>query len=271
MRKLAAALCLVSACYRTTEWGSVGEYRGHNSKTSEQQVGEKQSAAIDDTNGLRATVTSQAQCRSQLTGDHLEEKQESTKQLQGAGWMVAGSLLVGAAGAFAILFAAADANNQDVYGNQLPSRLSASTRTDLIIAGSAGVLVAIGGIVAVVELPSERRNSRWIPLEGDPKQVFTTDEPQPCSSPATPVAAAAFHIEAEYAKGKLAFDVPTDSAGIAVVDLATLRAVAGWCGEGEVTATVLDQTWHGTVEGQRAPLEQITDEKARALAELCSH
>lgn len=271
MKKWIAALCLVTACYRTTEWGSIGEYRGHNSKTSEQQVGEKQSASIDDANGLRATVTSQPQCRTRLAGDHLEEKQESTKQLQAAGWMVAGSLLIGAAGAFGILFAAADANNQDVYGNHLPSRLSSSTRTDLIVAGSIGVLLAIGGIVAVVELPSERRNSRWVPLEGDPKQVFTTEDPQPCQAPATPVAGAALHVEVEYGKSKLAFDVPTDSAGIAVVDLATLRAVAGWCGEGTVTATVLDQTWHGTVEGQRAPLEQITDEKARALAELCSH
>jgi hypothetical protein len=271
MRKLIALLCLVTACYRTTEWGSVGEYRGHNSKTTEQQVGEKQTATIDESNGLRATVMSQAQCKSLMTGDHLEEKQESTKQLQGAGWMVVSSLLIGAAGAFGILFAAADANNQDVYGNQLPSRLSSSTRTDLIVAGSVGVLLGIAGVVAVVELPSEKRNTRWIPLEGDPKQVFTNVDPQPCSTPATPVAGTPVHVVAEFAKDKLEYDVMTNAAGVATIDLPTLHAVAGWCGDANVTVTVLDQTWHGPIDGTRAPLEQITDQKARALAESCSH
>ena len=271
MRKLVALLCLVTACYRTTEWGSVGEYRGHNSHTTEQRVGEKQTATFDDTTGLRATVVSQALCRGQLTGDHLEEKQESTKQLQGSGWMIVGSLLLGAAGAFAILFAASDANNQDVYGNQLPSRLSSSTRTDLIVGGSVGVLLGIAGVVAVVELPSEKRQSRWIPLEGDPKQVYTSEEPQPCPGAATPVAGTAVHVEVKHEKDSLTFDVPTDSSGVAVIDLVALREVAGWCGEGNVTATVLDQTWTGTVDGTRAPLEQITDQRARALAESCSH
>jgi hypothetical protein len=269
---LLASLCLVTACYRTTEWGSIGEYRGHNSHTDEQQVGTKQTAVFDDSTGLRATVSTKAQCRELLLGDHLEEKQESTKQLQGKGWMIVSSLLVGAAGAFGILFAASDANNQDIYGNQLPSRLSSSTRTDLIVAGSVGVLLGIAGVIAVVELPDVRRQSRWVPLEGDPKQVFTSEEPQPCSIPSQPVAAVSVHVEARFDKGStLSFDVLTDASGIANVDLVMLREIAGWCGEGVVTATALDQTWHGTVDGTRAPLEQITDEKARSLAESCSH
>lgn len=271
MRKFIASLCLVTACYRTTEWGSVGEYRAHNSKSTEEHVGDKQTATIDDTNGLRATVTSQSQCRTLLAGDHLEQKQESTKELQGPGWMIVGGLLTGAAGAFGILFAVSDANNQDVYGQPLPSRLSSSTRTDLIIAGSAALLLGIAGVVAVIELPNQKRNTRWVPLEGDPKQVFTSDEPQPCSGGSTPVAGAEVHVVAEYAKATLTYDLTTDAAGVATVDLINLRRAAGWCGDANVTVTVLDQTWHNTVDGTRAPLEQITDPKARELAESCSH
>jgi len=139
------------------------------------------------------------------------------------------------------------------------------------IGGSVGVLLGIAGVVAVVELPSEKRQSRWIPLEGDPKQVYTSEEPQPCPGAATPVAGTAVHVEVKHEKDSLTFDVPTDSSGVAVIDLVALREVAGWCGEGNVTATVLDQTWTGTVDGTRAPLEQITDQRARALAESCSH
>jgi hypothetical protein len=271
MRKLIALLCLVTACYRTTEWGSVGEYRGHPGHTIEQQVGEKQTASIDDSAGLKATVTSQAQCRSQLIGENLEEKQDSTKQLQGSSWMIVSSLLIGAAGAFGILFAAADANNQDVYGNMLPSKLSSTTRTELIVAGSAGVLVGIAGVVAVILLPSERRQSRWVPLEGDPKSVYTTDDPMPCQGAPKPVPGVTMHVAAKFDKGTIEYDVPTDGNGTANFELTSLQKVAGWCGAGNVTATILDQTWHGPVEGVKAPLEQITDEKARELAEACSH
>jgi len=269
MRKLAVALSLLAACYRTTEWGSSGEYRGHATHTSEQQVGVKQTASFDEHEGLHATVTSQGQCRPLLLGDQLEQKEESRRELRGTGWMIGGSLLVGAAGAFGILFAAADANNQDVYGNPLPPRLSSSTRTDLIVAGSAVVLLAIGGIVAAVELPSEKRDSRWTPVPGNPKQVFTSDEPQPCASPATPAAGVAVHVEARFDRGTFEWDVPTDSSGTATIDLATARAVAGWCGEGTVNATVLDQTWHGTVDGTRGPVDQISDAQGRALAVSC--
>jgi len=261
-------LCLVTACYRTTEWGAMGEFRGHATHTSEQEVGTKQTAVFDES-GARVTVTQQPQCRPLLIGDHLEEKQEATRQLQGRGWMVVGSLLVGAAGAFAILFAAADANNTDVYGNQLPSRLSSSTRTDLYVIGGIGVAAAIGGMIAVVELPEQKRKSRWVPVEGNAGQVFTSEEPQPCSTPATPVAGAKVHVEAKFDRGSYEWDVETDANGIAVIDLAVAREVAGFCGEGSITATALDQTWKGPLEGSRVPFDQITDANAHALAALC--
>jgi hypothetical protein len=270
MRKFIASLCLVTACYRTTEWGSVGEYRAHNSKSTEEHVGDKQTATIDDTNGLRATVTSQGQCRTLLAGDHLEQKQESTKELQGPGWMIVGGLLTGAAGAFGILFAAADKNNQDVYGNPLPPRYSDSVHNTLFVAGGVTLALAIGGIIAAIELPESRHHERWVPVEGDPHELVTTDESQPCTTPPSPVPDVLVHVEAKFDKGtSLAWDVKTDAKGSAPVDLALVRAVAGWCGEAVVVATVLDQTWHGTTAGTKVPLDQIADEKIRALAASC--
>lgn len=271
MKLFPAVAVILAGCYHTTEWGGTGDYRAHNSHTGERQVETEQVARFDEHDGIHAFVEQRGRCKPLLLGDHFEEKQDQTKRLTGKGWLVAGSLIVGAAGAFGILFAVSDANNQDVYGQPLPSRLSSSTRTDLIIAGSAALLLGIAGVVAVIELPNQKRNTRWVPLEGDPKQVFTSDEPQPCSGGSTPVAGAEVHVVAEYAKATLTYDLTTDAAGVATVDLINLRRAAGWCGDANVTVTVLDQTWHNTVDGTRAPLEQITDPKARELAESCSH
>ncbi|MBV8761626.1 MAG: hypothetical protein JO257_30300 [Deltaproteobacteria bacterium] len=269
MRK-AAVLALVAACYRTSEWGATGEFRAQHQKNDEQQVTTVKQASFDEKDGLRATVVDKGMCRPLLLGDHIEQEQASTKELTGTGWLVTGSLITGALGAFGILFAAADANNQDVYGNHLPSRLSSTTRTELIIGGSALVLLAIGGVVAAVELPSERRNKRWIPVEGDPKQIFTAEDPVPCSAPATPVSGVEVTIEAKFGKGKpLAWTVATDASGTAEIDLDRIRTLAGWCGVALVTAKALDQTWTGPVEGQRTPLAQIQDDTLRSMAAGC--
>ncbi len=269
MRK-AAVLALVAACYRTSEWGATGEFRAQHQKNDEQQVSTVQQASFDEKDGLRANVVSRGMCRPLLLGDHIEQEEQSTKVLTGTGWLVTASLVAGAIGAFGILFAAADANNQDVYGNHLPSRLSSSTRTELIISGSALVLLGIGGIVATVELPSERRNKRWVPIDGNPKQIFTAEDPVPCSGAATPVAGVAVSVEAKFGKGKpLAWTVPTDASGTAPIDLERVRTVAGWCGVALVTAKALDQTWTGPVEGDKKPLAEIQDDQLRALAAAC--
>ena len=269
MRK-AAVLALVAACYRTTEWGPTGEFRAQHQKNDEQQVTTVKQASFDEKDGLRATVVTKGMCRPLLLGDHIEQEEASTKVLTGTGWLVTASLVAGAIGAFGILFGAADANNQDVYGNHLPSRLSSSTRTELYISG--GVLVALGiaGVVAVVELPSEKRNKRWIPVEGDPKQIFTAEDPVPCSAPATPVSGVEVTVEATFQKAKpLAWTIVTDANGVAEIDLDKVRTIAGWCGVALLTAKVLDQTWTGPVEGPRTPLAQIQDDTLRGIAAGC--
>ncbi|HSN26592.1 MAG TPA: hypothetical protein VLT45_09905, partial [Kofleriaceae bacterium] len=269
MRK-AAVLALGAACYHTSEWGVTGDFRAQHQKTDEQQVNTVKQASFDEKDGLRANIVLKGMCRPLLLGDHIEQEEQSTKVLTGTGWLVTASLLAGAIGAFGILFAAADANNQDVYGNPLPSRLSSSTRTTLIISGSALVLLGVGGIVATVELPSERRNKRWMPVSGDPKQIFTADDPVPCSGAATPVAGAPVTVEAKFGKGQpLTWTVMTDASGTATIDLERVRTVAGWCGVALVTAKALDQTWTGPVEGDRTPLAQIQDDQLRALAAAC--
>lgn len=269
MRK-AAVLALLAACYRTSEWGATGDFRAQHQKTDEQQVTTVKQASFDEKDGLRANVVSKGMCRPLLLGDHIEQEEASTKELTGTGWLVTASLITGAAGAFGILFAAADANNQDVYGNSLPSRFSSTTHTELIVAGSAMVLLGIAGIVAVVELPSQKRNHRWIPVEGDPKQIFTAEDPVPCGAPATPEAGVEVTVEAKFHKGApMAWTVTTDSSGSAPIDLERVRTVAGWCGLALVTAKVLDQTWTGPVEGQKTPLAQIQDDQLRAMAASC--
>jgi hypothetical protein len=265
-----AVAVLLAGCYHTTEWGGTGDYRAHNSHTGERQVETEQVARFDEHDGIHAFVEQRGRCKPLLLGDHFEEKQDQTKRLSGKGWMVAGSLILGAAGAFGILFAAADKNNQDVYGNPLPSRYSDSVHNELFVAGGVTLAIAIGGIIAAIELPEERHHERWVPVEGDPHEIVTTDELQPCAAPATPVADVAVHVEAKFEKGtSVAWDVKTDARGSAPVDLSLVRAVAGWCGEAVVVATVLDQTWHGTTAGTKVPLDQIADEKIRALAASC--
>jgi hypothetical protein len=263
-------VAVLAGCYHSTEWGGTGDYRAHASHTGEQQVDTQQVARFDEKDGIRALVEQKGRCRPTLVGDHIEERQEQTKRLGGKGWMVAGSLLVGAAGAFGILFAAADKNNQDVYGNHLPPRYSDSVHNTLFVTGGVALAVAIAGIITAVELPEERRHERWVPVEGDPHEIATSDELVPCTAPASPVAGVPVHIEAKFEKGtSLAWDVKTDASGAAPVDLVPVRAVAGWCGEAVVVATVLDQTWHGTTAGEKLPLDQIADDKLRALAASC--
>jgi hypothetical protein len=269
MRK-AAVLALVAACYRTSEWGATGEFRAQHQKNDEQQVTTVQQASFDEKDGLRATVVSRGMCRSLMLGDHIEQEEASTKVLTGTGWLVTASLLTGALGAFGILFAAADAHNQDVYGNQLPPRYSSTTHTEMIVTGSVLVVLGIAGIVAVVELPSEKRNKRWIPVSGDPKQIFTAEDPVPCSAPPTPVSGVEVTVEAKFQKGQpMAWTVATDASGSVAIDLERVRTVAGWCGLALVTAKALDQTWTGPVEGQKTPLAQIQDDQLRAMAAGC--
>lgn len=270
MRKLAATLCLLAACYRTTEWGSTGEFRGHATHTSEQEVDKKQTAAFDDKNGLIATVTEQGMCRPLLLGENLEEKQEATSTLAHPGTMIVTSLLVGIAGAVGILLAIEDINNQDFYGNPLPPRFSSTTHTYMIVGGSALTLLGAGGVVATILMPSAKHHQRWVPVEGNPTQVVTSEEPQPCQTPAAPVAGVKVTVEAKFAKGAtLSYDVVTGADGTVKIDLATLRAVAGWCGVGQVTAKVLDQTWDSALEGTPGPVAQIQDDKARDVATGC--
>ena len=269
MRKV-AILALVSACYRTTEWGATGEFRAQHQKNDEQQVGVVQQASFDEKDGLRAIVVSKGMCRPLILGDHIEQEEASTRVLTGTGWLVTSSLIVGAIGAFGILFAAADANNQDFYGNSLPSRLSSTTRTELIVSGSVLLAAGIAGIVAVVELPSEKRHKRWVPVDGNPKQIFTADDPVPCGAAATPVPGVEVAVEAKFQKGQpMTWTVKTDENGSAVIDLDRVRTIAGWCGLALVTAKVSDQTWTGPVEGPKTPLAQIQDDTLRALAAAC--
>jgi len=269
-RGAVAALALVAACYRTSEWGATGEYRAQHSHTSEQQVGTTQTATFDERDGVHATVLSHGLCRPQLFGDHLEQEESAKRELTGVGLMVGTSLGLGVVGAFGILFAAADANNTDVYGNQLPSRLSSDTRTELIISGSILTAIAIAGIAAVIELPSQKINKRWVPVEGDPKQMFTSDEPGPCGDAPVPAAGVAVHVEVRFRKGEpMTWDVKTDASGVATIDLTRARQVAGYCGEGTATARVLDQSWSGGVDIVKVPLDQMVDDQARALATAC--
>jgi hypothetical protein len=271
VRLFPVAVAILGACYHTTEWGSTGDYRAHASHTGEQQVETQQVARFDEKDGIRAIVESKGRCRPTLEGDHIEERQASTTRLSGTGWLVAGSLIVGAAGAFGILFAAADENNQDVYGNPLPPRYSDSVHNTLFVAGGVTLAVAIAGIVAAVELPEEKRHERWLPVEGNPHTVITSDELVPCAAAATPVEGASVHVAVKFEKGTgLEYDMKTDATGSAVIDMLPVRTVAGWCGEGVVTATVLDQTWHGTTAGTKVPLDQIPNEKLRALAASCA-
>jgi hypothetical protein len=263
-------VAVLAGCYHSSEWGGTGDYRAHASHTSEQQVDSEQSARFDEKDGIRAIVEKKGRCHPILEGDHIEERQESTKRLAGKGWMVAGSLVLGAAGAFSILFSAADENNRDVYGNQLPPRYSDSVHNTLFVSGGIALAAAIAGIIVAVELPEEKRHERWVPVEGDPHQVVTSDELQPCAAPPVGVPDVVVHIEAKFEKGTaLAWDVKTDAAGSAPVDLEPVRAVAGYCGEAIIVATVLDQTWHGTTAGQKIPLDQIGSQKLRELAASC--
>jgi len=209
-------------------------------------------------------------CRPQLSGDHLEQEETAKRELTGVGYMVGFSLGLGALGAFGILYAAADANNTDIYGDPIPSRLSSGTRTELVVSGSILTALAVAGIVAVIELPDQKVNKRWIPVEGDPKQIYTSDEPGPCSDPATPAQGVAVHVEVHFRKGEpLAWDIPTDASGVATIDLTRARQVAGYCGEGTATAKAVDQSWSGGVDAVQVPLDQIADDQARALATAC--
>jgi hypothetical protein len=271
MRKL-AILALVASCYRTSEWGTTGEYRAHNSKSSEQQVSTQQQATFDERDGVKAVVMLHGLCRPLLLGDHFEQEESSKRELVGTGWMVGTSLGLGAVGAFGILLAAADANNQDVYGNRLPSKFSSTTHTELYISGAALLAVAVAGIIAVVELPSEKRSKRWAPVEGDPKQIVTSEEPVPCTAPPTPVAGVEVSVVAKFQHGApLAWTTATDASGTAVIDFERVKVLAGWCGFATVTAKVLDQTWTGPIESLRTPLDQIADDQLRALAAACQN
>lgn len=271
MRLFPVALATLAACYHTTEWGGTGDFRAHNSHPGEQLVETQTVAQFDEHDGIHAVVVKQGRCKETLVGDHFEEKQERSKHLVGKGWLVAGSLLVGAAGAFGILFAAGDANNTDVYGDPLPSHYSDSFHNTMYAAGGVTLLVAVAGIVAAIELPEVRRKDRWIPVEGDPHELALTDELTPCKAAPAPAADVPVHVDVKFEKGTaLAWDVKTDATGSAPVDLAPVRAVAGWCGEAIVVATVLDQTWHGATGGTQVPLDQIADEKLRELAASCA-
>lgn len=271
MRLFPVALATLAACYHTTEWGGTGDFRAHNSHPGEQLVETQTVAHFDEHDGIHAVVVKQGRCKETLVGDHFEEKQERSKHLVGKGWLVAGSLLVGAAGAFGILFAAGDANNTDVYGDPLPSHYSDSFHNTMYAAGGVTLLVAVAGIVAAIELPEVRRKDRWIPVEGDPHELALTDELTPCKAAPAPAADVPVHVDVKFEKGTaLAWDVKTDATGSAPVDLAPVRAVAGWCGEAIVVATVLDQTWHGATGGTQVPLDQIADEKLRELAASCA-
>lgn len=262
---------MLASCYHSTEWGGTGDYRAQHSHTGEQRIDSHKVARFDEQDGIRAIVELQARCRPTLVGDHMEERQASTSRLAGQAWMVTGSLLVGLAGGFGIIFAAADANNTDIYGNRVPPRYSDSFHNQLYVGG--GILLAAGlaGIVAAVALPTEKHHVRWVPVEGDPHELVTSDEPQPCAGTAEPAPGEIVHVEAKFEKGQaLAWDIPTDASGAAVIDLAPVRTVAGWCGEAVIVATVLDQTWHGTTAGQQVPLDQIADEKLRSAAAACA-
>jgi hypothetical protein len=262
---------ILAGCYHTSEWGGTGDYRAHNSHVGERLVDSEQVARFDETNGIRAIVEKRGLCHPTLVGDHFEEKQEQTKRLAGKGWLVAGSLILGAAGAFGVLFAAADENNQDLFGNPLPPHYSDSFHNTMYVAGGIAVAAAIGGIAAAIYLPETRRHDRWVPVEGDPHELVTSDEPLPCKAAAAPAPDVTVHVEAKFEKGtSLAWDIKTDATGSAPVELAPVRIVAGWCGEAIIVATVLDQTWHGTTAGNRVPLEQIADTRLRDLAASCA-
>src|SRR6185312_10650644 len=92
VRLFPVAVAALAGCYHTTEWGGSGDFRAHASHVGEQQMETQQVARFDEHDGIRAIVQSTGRCRPLLLGDHIEEREESTKRLSGEGWMVAGSL-----------------------------------------------------------------------------------------------------------------------------------------------------------------------------------
>lgn len=261
----------MSGCYRTTEWGATGEYRGQNTKTDVQQVGSAQTVTFDDKAGLRVTVVARDTCRPLMLGEHLEREEESTRELQGAGWMVGTGVGLTLIGIPLALLGANDQNTMDANGFPRTPYFSKGADYAMIVGGGAAALVGITELVLALTLPSSKHESRWVALPADTHRVFISDDVQPCSTPAQPVAGVAIHVEARFEKGEpLVWDVVTDPIGTAAIDLDRVRAIAGWCGQAHVTAKLGDQRWDGQIEtAQKIPLDQITDEKARALATAC--
>ena len=272
MRKTAAILALLTGCYRTTEWGATGEYRGEHTRTDEQQVGTQQTATFDDTGGLHVAVTVHDLCQPLMLGDHLERQEESTSELRGAGWMVGTAVTLGLGGIVLTVLGADDTVTTDQYGFQRTPRFSAGTDEAMIIIGSGAVLAGIAELVLTLALPSTKRASRWKVLPEDTHRVLTSSEPQPCSTPARPAVGVAVHVDAGFDHGdSLAWDIPTDANGTAAIDLDRVRKISGWCGGANVTAKVGEQSWEGQIEpAPKVPVDQITDEKARALAAACA-
>ncbi len=271
MRKTAAVLALLTGCYRTTEWGATGEYRGENTRTDEEQVGSEETATFDETGGLRVTVVAHDLCRPLMLGDHLQRQEESTSELQGTGWMVGTGVTLGLCGMGLTVFGADDTSTTDEFGYPRTPHFSAGADEAMIIIGSAAVLAGIAEIVLVVALPSSRRASRWTALPEDTHRVFTSSDTQPCNRPSHPAVGVAVHVDALFEHGEsLGWDIPTDASGTAAIDLDRVRKISGWCGGAHVTAKVGHQSWEGQIEAApKVPVDQITDEKARALAAAC--
>ena len=271
MHKNATILALLTACYRTTEWGATGEYRGEHTRTDEQQVGTEQTATFDESGGLQVAVISHDLCRPLMFGDHLEQQEESTRELQGVGWMVGTAVPVAIGGLLVMYFGINDTATTDQYGYPRTPHFSKGADDAMIIGGAAATVVGITELVLALALPDSKRASRWTTLPEATHRVFTSDDAHPCSTPAHPAVGVDVHVDARFEHGEsLVWDISTDASGAAAINLDRVRKVASWCGEAHVTAKVATQVWEGEIQPvPKVPVDQITDEKARALAVGC--
>ncbi|HSN26595.1 MAG TPA: hypothetical protein VLT45_09920 [Kofleriaceae bacterium] len=258
-----------TSCYRASYWQSTHEYRGDPADEAERQVGSTPEATFDE-DTLRLTVTSIGTCRPALVGQHLAEHQRGRARLRHDMLLKGGGALLVAAGLLGTAVGAADTSDTTTIGTPRTPIFSSGTR-DALIVGGLGALV-VGTVDLVFSFTHESKDvERWAPVPGEPSYVFTSERTTRCKAPPAPVEGVSAHVEVQFANvsGRLAWDVETDAAGVAAIELDRIRAAAGYCGAATVRVSDGDLRWTAHVRGERIPIDQIADEPARNAASVC--
>lgn len=267
-------ICLaLASCYRPHGWYGSSEYRGKDTHVGEHESSWQRVIAFHADNGLSVSVMRQPMCEPTLVGDHLEQKETTTRHLHGEWALIASGVLLGVGGLVGVLVAVDDTSSKDMFGRPRSPTFSSTTQHELEIGGGLAAIIGIGEIVLSAKLPFEKPGDRWTVLAGNPPYVVTGRDLHVCETVAqTPIAAVPVHVSASFARSsrRLEWDLVSDASGRTSIDLSRAARVAGWCGEANATVTVDDEHWSGNVAQQPTPLASIEEGTAHEIATQCA-